>query len=299
VIAERNFRFHCFALDLETSRSQTLFSMSGLPWLKWYPSDWLRDTRALTLAAKGAWIDILSALHNARPYGTKTATIEQWARIVGASEGECAGILRELDKSGVADVVTLGNSDVTVKSRRMIREETQRAGLRERVARHRLKERSETGVTDEKRDSNGQCNAHVTYRSQKPEARNQNNTLGGTAKPPPPTEAEIVQSLRADPAYKGIDVPREAAKCRVWCDANRKSLSKRRLVNWLNRADAPLLRATAPPGPDPYREPPGWQGVAIEMFPSSDFAERVRDGLTWSDVGLDIRNKIAVKAASQ
>lgn len=51
---------------------------------------------------------------------------------------------------------------------------------------------------------------------------------------------EWIASLGSDPAYKGVDVPREIAKCRVWCESNRKSFTRRRIVNWLNRCDRPV-----------------------------------------------------------
>ena len=53
----------------------------------------------------------------------------------------------------------------------------------------------------------------------------------------------LVASLASRPAYAGIDVAREADKCAVWCERNRKTFSERRLINWLNRVDAPMSGA--------------------------------------------------------
>jgi hypothetical protein len=66
-----------------------------------------------------------------------------------------------------------------------------------------------------------------------------------------PTSAEtIIESLKSNPAYAGIDVEREFHKCLTWCQANRKQATHRRFVNWLNRADPP---ATALPAKRPAK----------------------------------------------
>lgn len=53
-------------------------------------------------------------------------------------------------------------------------------------------------------------------------------------------DAAWLESLKFDPAYAGLDVEREAAKCARWCATARKLCSRRRVVNWLNRCDRPL-----------------------------------------------------------
>lgn len=47
-------------------------------------------------------------------------------------------------------------------------------------------------------------------------------------------------SLAKDPAYQRIAVEVEIAKCRRWSETNRKPFSRKRLVNWLNRVEAPI-----------------------------------------------------------
>jgi hypothetical protein len=46
-----------------------------------------------------------------------------------------------------------------------------------------------------------------------------------------------VESLKSDQAFAGIDIDRELAKAKRWCIENQKQLTRRRFVNWLNRAD--------------------------------------------------------------
>jgi len=57
---------------------------------------------------------------------------------------------------------------------------------------------------------------------------------------PQPTDAEWLAGLAASPAYDGIDVNREHAKALNWAAANRRQMSRKRFVNWLNRIDRPM-----------------------------------------------------------
>lgn len=55
------------------------------------------------------------------------------------------------------------------------------------------------------------------------------------------TDQEFIESLKANPAYEGIDVDRELGKMDAWL-LPRPGLTKtrRRIVNWLNRAEKPI-----------------------------------------------------------
>lgn len=54
------------------------------------------------------------------------------------------------------------------------------------------------------------------------------------------TDGEWLESLKADPTYTGIDVGREFGKCAKWCEVNRKQNTRKRFINWLNRAERPI-----------------------------------------------------------
>lgn len=51
----------------------------------------------------------------------------------------------------------------------------------------------------------------------------------------PMMTGKAVKELADIPAYKGIDVEKEAWKFKTWCETNNKTQSRRRFVNWLNR----------------------------------------------------------------
>jgi hypothetical protein len=102
--------------------------MSGkMPWIKWFPSDWLADEklRLCSLAARGLWMDLLSLMHKSDRRGFlqqasgKPFTPEQLARIVGCPVEEVSRLLQELIDSGATSV----SEDGVLFCRRMVREE--------------------------------------------------------------------------------------------------------------------------------------------------------------------------------
>jgi hypothetical protein len=122
-------------------------SMSRLPFMQFYPADWIQDTRALSLHARGLWIDLICALWVAPERGKIVWTFEAVENFTGRDEMESAAILSELHDTGVADVkFDYVKRYVTLMSRRMMREESVRNQTRKRVERFR-----NAGVTQKKR----------------------------------------------------------------------------------------------------------------------------------------------------
>lgn len=107
--------------------------MSRLPWMKFFPPDWMHDTRRLSLASRGMWMDLLCVLW---PAGTKTMTELEWVRELSVSPEEFRVCLDELNHGKTAHV-TVRNNLVTVESRRMLREASTRESTRNRVKRFR------------------------------------------------------------------------------------------------------------------------------------------------------------------
>ncbi len=62
---------------------------------------------------------------------------------------------------------------------------------------------------------------------------------------------EWIKELSADLTYEGVDVKREYGKMANWCKVNNKIPTRRRFINWLNRAEptrniiAPNMGATS------------------------------------------------------
>lgn len=98
----------------------------SLQWFKFSPGAWRGDQalRAVSLAARGLWIECLCIMHEASPYGhlvlNGTAIgDETLARMTGTSVDEVRALMAELRQAGVLSVT--GNG--VVVSRRMVKDQ--------------------------------------------------------------------------------------------------------------------------------------------------------------------------------
>jgi hypothetical protein len=96
-----------------------------LPWIKFYPGDWLSDEalRSCSVEARGLWVDMIclmakSEIHGHLLIGGKPARAEQIARIVGLLPQRTMELMDELNASGVFSF-----HQETIISRRMVKDE--------------------------------------------------------------------------------------------------------------------------------------------------------------------------------
>jgi len=109
-----------------------------LPWVKWFPTDWLGDSRVqrAPLAVRGAWFEILNHMFH-EGEASITATAQEFATgIVHATKRETVKMLSAISLRGIADVEWKG-SKVTVVSRRLMRDLKRKEGDKIRQRRHR------------------------------------------------------------------------------------------------------------------------------------------------------------------
>lgn len=142
--------------------------MSRLPFMQFYPADWLQDTRALSPWARGIWIDLICALWVAPERGKLVWTFDAMENFTGYSEMEFAGVLSELQDTGTANVeIDNVKRCVTVMSRRIMREESIRKQTLERVKRFR-----NAPVTQMKRRiyHTSEVRSHKSEEEKKPQA---------------------------------------------------------------------------------------------------------------------------------
>jgi hypothetical protein len=268
-----------------------------LPFLQFYPSDYLVDTRILTLSARGAWVDILCVLHGSSTRGTATFPVRGWSRIMGVSDAEFVTTIEEIDAMKVGNVIRCSNGDVTITCRRMLNEAITREQTRLRVQNHRNKERNnernassnaketpnKSEVISHKLEEEGESDAEAP-----PPDFSLDDVPKQTEKPqkqPKQTDEQWLIELATSSAYRGIDVRREHAKALVWAAANKKTMSRRRFINWVNRCEtnmAPqMVRAfdSTPSMP----EPNGWRAWINENASDSVYARGgTREGEQWS-----------------
>jgi 5-methylcytosine-specific restriction endonuclease McrA len=110
-----------------------------IPAFQFYPGDWIQDTAPLSLAAKGAWIDILCVLWRSQNRGTSLGSIVQWARIIRADAEQARRVIDELVTCNICDLISHENGELEITCRRMVREEEERTGNARRQAKLREK----------------------------------------------------------------------------------------------------------------------------------------------------------------
>jgi hypothetical protein len=111
------------------------------PAFQFYPGDWLRDGVAgCSLAAQGLWLRLMILMHDTPLYGhlctsTKGAPLSPAAaaRRCGCTLEEFTILMQELEENGVPSRTSEG----CVYSRKMVRDEAERAGATLRQRHHR------------------------------------------------------------------------------------------------------------------------------------------------------------------
>lgn len=86
------------------------------------------------------------------------------------------------------------------------------------------------------------------------ESETETKTLGASpaaataasSKKPELSDEEYLDKLSKMDAYRHLDVRVEYSKMQAWCEANRRQPNRRRFVNWLNRAEAPMQASGVP-----------------------------------------------------
>ena len=116
--------------------------MGKQPGFFFYTGDWLKDTRCLSLEARGAWIDLLCALWESPTRGEITWPLQALDQYLGTIERDgliysAMEILEELAALQICYIVTHDNKKVTIGNRRMAREENERKSTASRVKRWR------------------------------------------------------------------------------------------------------------------------------------------------------------------
>lgn len=111
------------------------------PWMKFYPRDWRgeHNLRAVSIAARGLWIECLCIMHEAKPYGHlmlngKPIEDDTLARMAGIPVDDVRSLMAELQQAGVFSLTRKG----VVFSRRMTKDHSRSIKGRKAVEkRHR------------------------------------------------------------------------------------------------------------------------------------------------------------------
>lgn len=99
--------------------------MAKLPYMQFYPADYQADVRCLSMATRGAWMEILCVLWRAPKRGQRTLSLPEWSRELGCPESEVSLYLTDLahHKVGKISRELLENVEqITISSKRIMRE---------------------------------------------------------------------------------------------------------------------------------------------------------------------------------
>ena len=96
--------------------------MGKNPAFQFYPSDWTRDLDDLDIQIEGAWIRIICRLWWSNQRGTATKSLQEWSNILRKTQQKTKEILQILIEKRVADGSILDNQNITIISRRMVRD---------------------------------------------------------------------------------------------------------------------------------------------------------------------------------
>jgi hypothetical protein len=121
--------------------------MGKAPAFQFYPNDWSHDLEEHSLEIEGAWIRICCKLWWSETRGQLNRTIDQWAKILRLDETNCQRILNYIETWKIGDIQRTSNGEVTIISRRMLRDEIDRQNNALRQQRFKDKHRGNDSVT--------------------------------------------------------------------------------------------------------------------------------------------------------
>jgi len=170
--------------------------MTKLPFMQFYPSDWIQDTQGLSLEAKGAWITLLCQMWIAPVRGVVIASEKVVKHLFGVQEdAKLTNILAELDTVADIEQHEMGGEVVNFKftSRRIVRDEAKR---NEELTRKRRYD--DKNPTRHRRSSD----ANPTHRSQKSEVISQKEEkIKDPVKPPADPVDKLKEKEKAERAW--------------------------------------------------------------------------------------------------
>ena len=118
--------------------------MGKNPAFQFYPADFDRDTRMLSLESKGAWITFLCAMHWKKLRGRIISDIQGHSRFLGTDIKTTERILYELKDNDICEIVTDGNKKITLINRRMEADEMLKKSNRYRQATFRKRQSNDS-----------------------------------------------------------------------------------------------------------------------------------------------------------
>jgi uncharacterized protein YdaU (DUF1376 family) len=228
--------------------------MNKAPAFQFYVADYMRDTRCLSLAAKGAWTDCLCAMWFASTRGELTYPLIGFARLFGCTVEQAKSVIDELAEMQVCDCVTHDDGKMTLVNRRMRREAKARKAANNRQLAYTKRKKGVNDATDDGANDEKMMSYSSSSSTNNVSGGGRNSYAPAREKPPPDsstTTAEIVltpaekrmsrdefaAAMRAEFAHLS-DVNAAIAECVQWYRQHRNAAPKRLQVKkWLAGED--------------------------------------------------------------
>lgn len=186
------------------------------PWFKFFPADWRGEAtlRAVSIAARGLWMEMLCLMHEAEPRGHlllngRPVTDTQLAAIAGVPLDIAQACLGELESAGTFSRTRAG----VIYSRRM-RADTalskkQRANVEKRWSKQPISSTAQ-GVDGKRKNGSGITKSIPTPIPKKPYARSQKEDTSVSSQPRAPAPVGASDDWPPDPKEWAQTICREA-----------------------------------------------------------------------------------------
>lgn len=132
------------------------------PYIPLYVGDYLKDTRVLPLAVRGAWMDLILFMWDAPVRGEIVGTIEDFARLMSCEKLEAEFALNLLKQKSTADITLLEDGQTKVVSRKMKRE-AEISQIRSEVGKEGVEAKKQKHFAEAKQEANIKQNTEYEY----------------------------------------------------------------------------------------------------------------------------------------
>jgi hypothetical protein len=153
--------------------------MAKLPYIEFYPGDWLRDSvSGCSLAAQGLWLRMMMIAHDSERYGYLSINglpipSGSIASRCGCTPEQYETLFGELTRAGVPSVTSASPVTGIIYSRRMVKDEQARSKHRERQKKYR--ESQNNSENNSERDA--KSDAAVTLLSRESDAASSSSSF--------------------------------------------------------------------------------------------------------------------------
>jgi uncharacterized protein YdaU (DUF1376 family) len=197
----------------------------NLPYMQFYPADWLADCDVLSMGTRGAWNTFLCKAWMARSPSI-TLKIDKWARAFGAANVKQAQqAIDEIEECNIGDVIREDDGRITIVSRRIERDLKTRGATKKKqseaagnAARIRWEKHNAAKVMQGACVSHAKGNADAMPNDAILEARSQK--LDNPPKPPRGRSVEIPELykiiIRCITPNCKFNQPRDKAEMTAW-----------------------------------------------------------------------------------